>query len=154
MGKRGPAPTPTSLKKLRGNPGKRALPKDEPKPSTEHVPCPAFLTSGAKGEWKRIVPELKRLGLLTKVDRSALAAYCQHWDEFRRATIEIEAAGAVVQEGDKNPIVSPWITIRNRASELMNKYIQQFGFSPSSRVGLSSVEKVKEEGVKEFLYGD
>ena len=34
---RGPKPTPTALKIVRGNPGKRALPKDEPTPPAGEV---------------------------------------------------------------------------------------------------------------------
>jgi len=50
----GPPPTPTSLKILKGNPGKRPLNKKEPKPKLEIPTCPAHLCPEGKGEWKRV----------------------------------------------------------------------------------------------------
>ena len=43
MGKRGPRPRPTALKLARGNPGKRRLNTDEPKPRTGVGDCPDWL---------------------------------------------------------------------------------------------------------------
>jgi phage terminase small subunit len=37
--------------------------------------CPRHLSREAKVEWRRITRELKHLGLLTKIDRAALAIY-------------------------------------------------------------------------------
>lgn len=42
-------------------------------------------------EWKRIAEALNRIGLLTQVDRAALAAYCQaygRWMEAERKLTE------------------------------------------------------------------
>ena len=80
MGKRGPAPKPTALKVLQGNPGKRPLNDKEPEyeKSDELLKPPPYLSTHAKKEWKRIAPMLLNNGLLTNVDISALGAYCQH----------------------------------------------------------------------------
>ena len=43
MGARGPAPEPTALKILAGNPGKRKLPENEPQPQGTPI-CPAWLS--------------------------------------------------------------------------------------------------------------
>jgi hypothetical protein len=45
MGHRGPPPKPTALKLIAGNPGKKALPKDEPKPKVELPSKPRHLTT-------------------------------------------------------------------------------------------------------------
>jgi hypothetical protein len=51
MGLRGPAPEPTALKLLRGNPGKRPLNTLEPKPPTGKRPhCLAHLDEVARKE--------------------------------------------------------------------------------------------------------
>ncbi len=76
--KPGTKPKPTALKLLEGNPGKRPLPMNEPKPAPTAPKCPSWLHKDAKKEWKRISTELERLGLLTQVDMAALAGYCEH----------------------------------------------------------------------------
>lgn len=93
MGARGPKRTPTSLNKLRGNPGKRAQNHNEPQPELG-AQCPAWLHPEAKREWKRLRAELERLDLLTVVDQAAMAAYCQayaRWFDAERAIAEAAA---------------------------------------------------------------
>lgn len=75
-------PTPTALKKLAGNPGKRPMNPHEIQPATGAPPCPAWLVGDALDEWKRIVPELDRLGVLTSVDHSVLVAHCVTYGEI------------------------------------------------------------------------
>ena len=58
----GPPPTPTNLKLLRGNPGKRKLNANEPDPEPAIPPCPSHLDKVAKKEWRRISKELLALG--------------------------------------------------------------------------------------------
>jgi hypothetical protein len=67
------------LKLIKGNPGKRPLPKDEPQPDPAIPEKPDYLDAEASKEWDRIVPELERLGLLTQLDRAMLVSYCQAW---------------------------------------------------------------------------
>lgn len=71
----GRKPTPTSLKLVRGNPGKRRLPENEPKPAGMAT-MPKFLTGRAAAIWKEYAPELIRLGLLTSLDGYSFAVWC------------------------------------------------------------------------------
>ena len=75
-------PTPTALKKLAGNPGKRPMNHAEPMPSKGAPVCPDWLKGDALAEWKRIVPELDRLGVLTSVDGAMVEAYCATYGEI------------------------------------------------------------------------
>jgi phage terminase small subunit len=83
MGRRGPAPKPTALKLLQGNPGKRAINGREPKPKTGMPRCPDWLDEEAKACWKRIVPQLNGMGVLTLIDADALANYCDTWSRWK-----------------------------------------------------------------------
>ena len=77
-GSRGPLPKPAALKLLEGNPGKRALNlADGVNPVVEVPSAPKHLGQEAKKEWKRITPLLEDLGLISGLDRTALALYCQ-----------------------------------------------------------------------------
>jgi len=70
MAKPGPRPAPTVKKKLRGNPGRRPLLKDEPQPDkpAKLPSAPKHLCPVARKEWRRIGKELHSMGLVTKVD--------------------------------------------------------------------------------------
>ncbi|HMO48756.1 MAG TPA: P27 family phage terminase small subunit [Rubrivivax sp.] len=77
----GPKPAPTALKALAGNPGKRPL-KVEPKPTAGAPACPDWMPEVGRQQWERVVPELDRLKLLTKVDSAVLEAFCSVYAEF------------------------------------------------------------------------
>jgi len=50
----GPKPKPTAIKILEGNPGKRPLNLNEPKPLQIAPECPDWLLAEAKKEWNRL----------------------------------------------------------------------------------------------------
>lgn len=139
----GRLPKPTALKELEGNPGKRALNKNEPKPSG--IPtCPSSLDATAKREWTRISRELIAIGLLTSVDRAMLAAYCDAWSRWSQATNELQAlrvakGKSVLVVGTKTgyPMQNPLIGIINTAADQMRKFGSELGLSPSSRTRLA-----------------
>lgn len=96
MGERGPLRKPTVLKLLEGNPGKRALNlADGVNPRIEVPPAPRHLGKEAAKEWKRITPHLEELGLISAIDRAALALYCQAYG--RLAELEEAFKGKVAQ---------------------------------------------------------
>lgn len=128
----GRRPKPTALKQLQGNPGKRALNKSEPKP-TGIPTCPSHLDKIAKAEWKRISRELLAIGLLTAVDRSALAAYCAAFARWVNAEKELQNKPAVVKAPSGYPMPNPYIGIANTAMDHMRKFLTEFGMTPASR---------------------
>ena len=85
MATRGRKPTPTAIKELEGNPGKRPLNKNEPKPTKKAPPCPKWLEPEAKKEWRRLAKKMEQLGVLTEVDMAAFAGYCQAYARWREA---------------------------------------------------------------------
>lgn len=90
----GRKPKPTAVKKLEGNPGKRKLNTKEPVPGKGMPDCPKWLLPDAREEWKRLSEKLNQMGVLTEIDRSAFAAYCQsyaRWKEAQATTINLWA---------------------------------------------------------------
>jgi P27 family predicted phage terminase small subunit len=134
---RGRRPVPTNLKVLHGNPGKRPLNQNEPKPKQERPACPPDLSKVARKEWRRIVPILEGLGILTRVDRAALAAYCESWARWREAERKIAETNLVIKTKSGNVIENPYYSISKRERELMHKFLIEFGMTPSSRSKLS-----------------
>ncbi len=139
----GRKPTPTALKLVKGNPGKRPLNAAEPKPAPKIPDPPDHLPvkSEARKEWFRISKQLHELGLLTEIDRAALAAYCVAWGRWVEAEEQLTKYGTVIKSPDKGWLVqSPYLSIANRAMDQMAKLLAEFGMSPSSRSRVQSVK--------------
>ena len=99
--------------------------------------CPPHLSTEARREWKRIAPLLKNAGLLTLIDRAALAAYCQLWSRWSSAENNILTNGVIIPAPSGYPIVNPALSIANSSMKLMVKFLGEFGMSPSSRTRVS-----------------
>lgn len=144
-GERGPKPQPGTLHLLKGNPSKKAigaLLDDVVRPDVELPECPAHLQGEARAEWDRIGPHLVQLGLVSQIDRAALAGYCDAWGEYVWACERIEALNAEDPSGERGRVwdtpsgykqISVLQQIRNRALEQMAKFLAMFGMSPSDR---------------------
>jgi len=134
---RGRKPQPTALRILRGNPGRRPLPPDEPAPAPLDAgeAAPDWLADDARAEWARLVPLLTRCGVLTETDRSALTAYCDAWGTWKEASTQIRRFGMVLKTKDgKLPVVSPYVRIAHDSLTQMRAFLIEFGMTPSSRV--------------------
>jgi P27 family predicted phage terminase small subunit len=148
---RGRKPLPTQLHIIHGNPGKRPLNKNEPKPKPGRPTCPAHLSKEAKKEWKRIVPELEKLGLLTKIDRTELAMYCQAYGRWVEAEKIVYEKGTLYKTKSGNVITSPMLWVANKAMEQMHKFLTEFGMTPSSRTRIKIEPKEKEDPMETYL---
>lgn len=161
MGKRGPQPLPANVLKLRGS-GAYAAKRDGAgviEPEIEIPSCPKFLLPLAKKEWKRISPELEKLGLISNIDATALALYCQEraWWEHHDTAYQKDIADAAERRaaweadpgnhgkpwtgGDGHMLPTPnggftynphWVA-RQRHIIYVNQFLANFGMSPSAR---------------------
>lgn len=164
----GRRPLPTAVKKLRGNPGKRPLNKNEPAAPARDPVMPKGLSAAAAREWKAILPELRQLGVLSTIDGKALAAYCHAYARWMEAEREVKRLGIVVEE----PIMhfdretgeseldgyrykkNPAVTISETAMKIMKSFLVEFGMTPSSRSRVH-IEKPAAEAdpLEQFLKG-
>jgi len=131
---RGRKPTPTALKILRGNPGRRPLNRREPAPAraTDLAPPPE-LVGVAADEWRRLAPKLQALGLLTEIDDRALIAYCVTWARWLEAETELRDHGLVLKGKRGAPFLSPYVKIAAQSAQQLKAWIEQFGMTPSAR---------------------
>lgn len=148
---RGRKPKPTALKELAGNPGKRPLPQNEPKPGVPSSPpyAPRHLGSEAKREWRRLVPRLMAVGIFTELDYAALALYCEAYGRWVVAEEHLRAdtEGEILVSEKGFRYINPWRTVANQAWEQMRKILVEFGMTPSSR---SRVKVEKGEDLDPF----
>ena len=148
----GPPPKPTALKILQGNPGKRALNKNEPKPKQKIPVCPAHLCKIGKAEWRRITRQLATLKLVTEIDRAALSAYCTAWAKYVETSLAISKTGYLVKSKNKIFYVNPLVAVQNKAMEQMKAFLVEFGMTPASRsrIALNMEPKDNDDGWDKF----
>ena len=146
MPRLGRPPTPVKLRVLNGNPSKRPIP-NAPEPKVEKLSAPAYLDTNAKSEWRRITPELAKLGLLSKMDRSALAGYCQAWSDFRRARRHLVKDEDFVQATTGGGAASAWKRLSDEALKQIRQFCAEFGLSPAARVRLATAPIKKSDQV-------
>ena len=138
-------PVPTALRKLRGNPSKRPLPKNEAQPRQGIPSCPRHIQGEGRKEWRRTAKELADCGLLTFVDRAALAAYCQAWARWVQAEDVLRKAGVLTKTPNGMLVQSPMLAIANRAMDQMRAFLGEFGMTPAARTRIKAEPKPPEE---------
>lgn len=151
MGVRGRPPKPTRLKELEGNPGKRPLNKREPQYATEVPTRPEWLAPEAKREWNRVVRELQAKGLIAKVDRAALAAYCESWALYVEAVKDVRKNGKTftTDTGYEGP--RPAVGMMVKMQQAMSTYAAKFGFTPSDRSRIAVPNSEPADEFTEYL---
>ena len=138
MGRRGPPPEPTAIKARKWNPDKQAVNHREPKPSPDVPSCPRWLDKEAKAAWRWLVPQLKNMGVLTRIDGHALTNYCQTWARWRAAEEFLQKHGNVIPFKDNSGRVKslqpvPQVGIARTLLHDLRRYQQEFGMTPSAR---------------------
>lgn len=148
---------PTHLKLLRGNPGRRPLPRGEPKPKGNLFEPPAELTESQKESWTYAIANAPA-GLLKRLDRGCLVGWVAA-EDMRRAAMTMQAkldatspapllvrtstkttrdkAGNVVTTEGGSLVQSPYVAIINKQTMIMARLAAELGFSPASRTRVS-----------------
>jgi P27 family predicted phage terminase small subunit len=70
---------PANVRLLHGNASRRPIPDGEVHPDIAIPHCPKHLLPEARKFWKRITPELEKLGLIALIDQAAISQVCQWW---------------------------------------------------------------------------
>jgi P27 family predicted phage terminase small subunit len=141
MGKRGPAPTPTKLLKMRGTFRPDRHEADVLVPTIAKIPRPpARLSKGARREWRRIADNLFELGILTPLDLGALEAYSIARDRALEAELELARDGRTIKtpQGLRR---HPACVTAEKAWADCRRYEMLFGLTPSARRSLRMSEK-------------
>jgi P27 family predicted phage terminase small subunit len=148
---------PSALRKLQNNPGKRRINKREPKVPVGAPEMPTYLSATARAEWKRLVPILLGMKVLTPNHGAALAGLCCAHAQFVEAQRDLARRGnlleiyevcrlddlvnakakqvpkAVLLDVKKNPSVQ----IASDADRRLRSYYAMFGLDPVSQTKLS-----------------
>jgi P27 family predicted phage terminase small subunit len=148
----GRKPIPTEIKILNGNPGRRPLNTNEPKPDKALPKAPAMLSKDAKREWRKMSKRLYHLGLLTEIDVDALAILCQTWSNWCETERAIQKVGKVLVKPDGTLYKNPMVGMSVAYASQMKALIVEFGMTPSSRTKIKVEEINKEKTLAEMLF--
>lgn len=93
-------------------------------------PAPAYLSSEAKAEWRRVAPILVReRKVLTVADLPTLETYCAHVGMVRQAQEALTTFGLIMQDGKRNPAYG----VLKESSLLLVRCAGELGLTPSAR---------------------
>jgi P27 family predicted phage terminase small subunit len=161
--------TPTHLKLVAGNPGKRPLNAREPQPRRERPSAPAHISEAAREVWGQAVMILDEMGVLTRADVFAVEILCEAMADHRAAGETIRACAATHREqaerhrGDPEaPLpdftadgryyrtinasggvmwrTHPSVALRSDADRRIRGWCAEFGLSPSARSRIETHE--------------
>lgn len=158
----GPQPQPTAVKQARGNPGKRALNKREPKPLVG-LPAPVVgLSARARAVWESYGPTLVRLGLMTELDGPAFEGLCTLEALFQRFAPNVDEM-ALMQEIPRVSIESGESVVERKPEPAFKELLEilkerraqhaQFGMTPASRSKLTALGKGETDPLEDALRG-
>ena len=141
MGKRGPKPQPTILKIAKGNPGKRRLNENEPRPAADAIQPPDWVIGKSLEKWQEVVPKLVGMGVMTNADIDTIARYCTMHEQYVKYLEQVRRGlDVLVIRDDKGKVKymqsTPAATMMTKLAASMLRIEQEFGLTPSARTGI------------------
>ena len=130
------------------SPRRTSRPRRRREPGCPHVPAlrapRGAEMSGASGARRRegVAPARTRAarhGVLTVIDRAALAAYCQAWGRWVEAEEKLRETPTLFKTPSGHVQQSPWLGIANKQLELMGRYMVELGLTPAARSRVTAV---------------
>jgi len=155
MGYRGRTPKPTALELAQGCPGKRSINHAEPQPRAVVPRCPTHLDERARKEWRRLVPILMQMRVLTEADGIALGNLCQSYSTMVRAQEKLNEMGILYKAPSGYVMQSPLLAVVNTCIETINKLSREFGLTPAarSRIYASPPQPEPRDEFEHILFG-
>lgn len=151
--------TPTKLRLVTGNPGKRPLPKHEPDPPAgmPDKPSSVSLAKIASAEWDRIsaLTVLKNARVITVQDGPILEATCCAYALWRQAWDVLQSEGLTYETTN----TTGGLVIKKRPeaeieSSAWTRYVNgltHFGLSPATRGKVSTIDDAQAQDPAEAL---
>lgn len=141
--------TPTHLKVVKGNPGKRPLNAREPKPKRGVPVMPEGLSIDAAETWTRLVALLDGMGVMTLADAPALERLCECYADILACQKLIRRDGrtytTTTNTGDTLIKANPAVAQLRAADAQFKSYLIEFGLTPAARSKVNAIDDDKKE---------
>lgn len=144
-GRRGPAPKPTALKLVGGNPGKRPLNLAEPVPPDGEIVKPTLVAEDeiASAEWDRIISPMIACKMVKPLDVGSLIQWCLTWARFEKVARFIRDKGTTYPIYNRHRQVVatkefPQAAEFRRLQPILIALSRDIGLTPSARSRIAS----------------
>ncbi|MEM7806491.1 MAG: phage terminase small subunit P27 family [Planctomycetota bacterium] len=136
MGKRGPAPKPTAIRRAEGTVGRGAsrMNKREAKPASKLPDPPNELSADARKVWRRLGNRLLKHGLVTNLDEVAFAGLCDSYATWLRLIEKADALGGDIVSVNGQLVPNPARSAALKQWEVCRRLLGEFGMTPARRV--------------------
>lgn len=139
MGRRGPQPTPTKLKVLRGETRPSRINREEPQPAPNVPTLPADMDLAAVAVWKRVMGEFGHTRVITAADADVFRLYCETVARYEEASRLLTRSGPLVKGARSGEYVkNPLVQVARDYGALMLQLAGTLGLTPSSRTGIKA----------------
>lgn len=151
----GPPKTPTHLRLVKGNPSKRAINKNEPKPPSGVPQIPKHFDKRGKYWFKRMGEELDAVGVMSTLDAKALELLVEAYTEYRHHCEVLDEEGYTYQTGsatgEKIVKAHPAAAMKADVWKRIRAMLSEFGMTPASRSKVEIKAPGEEDPFAEFL---
>lgn len=152
---KGRKPTPTPLKLLAGNPGKRAVedtPESPPLPPEDEPP--PWLHEDAKEFYREIASIVSGMRVGTEADRFGMVALAQALAEVKIAHEQMNKYGRVIKDKSGGAQRNPYAVHSAQYLQFVRQFITEYGMTPCSRARLiAKAEGGEEDAFSAYLRG-
>ena len=121
-------------------------------PSVLDKPPSDLLNAKARKEWKRVVPELKKMDIVGRLDISNLVGYCNAYSKYCEATKALRDQPLTVPSPSgmkENPLISAQI----KFADQFRKFADQCGLTINSRLKWAATKTKQQEEQIEDEFG-
>ncbi|ADU68733.1 phage terminase small subunit P27 family [Pantoea sp. At-9b] len=151
----GPPKTPTRLALVKGNPSKRPINKNEPKPPFGVPLTLKHFDKMGKYWFKRIGDELSAVGVMTTLDGKALELLIEAYTEYRQHCEILAEEGytykTVSATGEDIVKAHPAAVMKSDAWKRIRAMLTEFGMTPASRSKVGAKGPAEVDPLEEFL---
>ncbi|CAN5749838.1 hypothetical protein BH23CHL7_BH23CHL7_17230 [soil metagenome] len=139
MGRRGPPPTPTRVKRLKGETRPSRLNFAEPVPPADLPKMPADMDAEAKVVWRRVLRTMGHTGVIRAADADVLRCYCEAMARYIQAAELYARSGPLVRgvhRGAGELVKTPLHQVVRDHADQVRQFARELGLSPTARAGL------------------
>ena len=145
MGKRGPKPTSAAILEARGS--WRAASRVDPPQLESKIPdMPRWLSSKARDHWRRIIPSLAALRVISDLDANLIARYCDAWARWVDLSDDLTRKGTTQIIAGKNGLAysvqRPEVSMQDKLTAQLLQMEKELGLTPSARSRIEVVPEV------------
>jgi len=153
VGRRGPAPTPSRLKALRGESRPSRLNPDEPQPPAWAPAMPRDLAPGAQAVWQRVI-ETQAPGVILAAHADVLRLYCDAVVRYTDYAARLARSGPLIRGARGQELVrNPLVAMVRDAADQVRVLARELGLTPSSLTGVRAAGVELDDPFDAFLRG-